>query len=87
MGDSKYMKKKLIEGLETLGFTCIEKDKYRGKIPKEETINNYYIDVILDLTHYPFKSPAVILKSINGCLLYTSPSPRDRQKSRMPSSA
>ena len=24
---------------------------------------------------------------INYCLLYTSPSPRDRQKSRMPSSA
>ena len=24
---------------------------------------------------------------INDCLLYTSPSPRDRQKSRMPSSA
>ena len=23
----------------------------------------------------------------DGCLLYTSPSPRDRQKSRMPSSA
>ena len=28
----------------------------------------------------PFDGP-------NGCLLYTSPSPRDRQKSRMPSSA
>ena len=26
-------------------------------------------------------------KSIQACLLYTSPSPRDRQKSRMPSSA
>ena len=25
--------------------------------------------------------------SANACLLYTSPSPRDRQKSRMPSSA
>ena len=25
--------------------------------------------------------------SIHSCLLYTSPSPRDRQKSRMPSSA
>ena len=25
--------------------------------------------------------------SYDGCLLYTSPSPRDRQKSRMPSSA
>ena len=24
---------------------------------------------------------------VTGCLLYTSPSPRDRQKSRMPSSA
>ena len=24
---------------------------------------------------------------VNNCLLYTSPSPRDRQKSRMPSSA
>ena len=24
---------------------------------------------------------------VQGCLLYTSPSPRDRQKSRMPSSA
>ena len=29
----------------------------------------------------------LILKRQNVCLLYTSPSPRDRQKSRMPSSA
>ena len=27
------------------------------------------------------------LVKCHGCLLYTSPSPRDRQKSRMPSSA
>ena len=27
------------------------------------------------------------IDTINSCLLYTSPSPRDRQKSRMPSSA
>ena len=27
------------------------------------------------------------INQINPCLLYTSPSPRDRQKSRMPSSA
>ena len=31
--------------------------------------------------------PQLSLDSIDGCLLYTSPSPRDRQKSRMPSSA
>ena len=30
---------------------------------------------------------ATELTSNNTCLLYTSPSPRDRQKSRMPSSA
>ena len=29
----------------------------------------------------------IVTGSIVGCLLYTSPSPRDRQKSRMPSSA
>ena len=28
-----------------------------------------------------------IFEQLNTCLLYTSPSPRDRQKSRMPSSA
>ena len=29
----------------------------------------------------------VEMYSVNGCLLYTSPSPRDRTRSRMPSSA
>ena len=28
-----------------------------------------------------------VAKEINACLLYTSPSPRDRTRSRMPSSA
>ena len=32
-----------------------------------------------------FKNP--IATAVSFCLLYTSPSPRDRQKSRMPSSA
>ena len=30
---------------------------------------------------------ASLLPELSDCLLYTSPSPRDRQKSRMPSSA
>ena len=33
------------------------------------------------------KRPNSYLARSNPCLLYTSPSPRDRQKSRMPSSA
>ena len=43
-------------------------------------------DVIYDIspTDTPFMSTVA---KTNACLLYTSPSPRDRQKSRMPSSA
>ena len=36
---------------------------------------------------YGTDSNRVTLRSEGSCLLYTSPSPRDRQKSRMPSSA
>ena len=35
----------------------------------------------------PFISGEFTVSDIKRCLLYTSPSPRDRQKSRMPSSA
>ena len=34
-----------------------------------------------------YKGQRVAINPITTCLLYTSPSPRDRQKSRMPSSA
>ena len=49
-----------------------------------------------ELTPIPFEGPHGglsefipdrIINDITSCLLYTSPSPRDRQKSRMPSSA
>ena len=33
------------------------------------------------------RTRATTISKVKGCLLYTSPSPRDRQKSRMPSSA
>ena len=43
------------------------------------------------LNYYPAVAEAfyrsIPLVVISACLLYTSPSPRDRQKSRMPSSA
>ena len=35
----------------------------------------------------PFPQAVATLVEAGACLLYTSPSPRDRQKSRMPSSA
>ena len=45
------------------------------------------IPVIIDYENNKsiFESGAILMYL--GCLLYTSPSPRDRQKSRMPSSA
>ena len=64
---------------------------------------NYFLDDAKDLCeiqgwYYQYKGMnSVSLKLLlalnnweqwrKGCLLYTSPSPRDRQKSRMPSSA
>ena len=40
---------------------------------------------VLILSFAEFNVPK--FKQISGCLLYTSPSPRDRTRSRMPSSA
>ena len=36
---------------------------------------------------FDYTSKGNLVAVISNCLLYTSPSPRDRQKSRMPSSA
>ena len=60
--------------------------------------NNIEIDIYraIDMAFHWFKKNNPKLESIcdkeimdqwYNCLLYTSPSPRDRQKSRMPSSA
>ena len=40
-----------------------------------------------DIEHFWEAQNAAIAKAIETCLLYTSPSPRDRTRSRMPSSA
>ena len=45
-------------------------------------------DKVINKSGYNINPDAKIkIKDIGPCLLYTSPSPRDRQKSRMPSSA
>ena len=54
---------------------CVSKNQLYGFNTKFKTkvIHNF-----VDTNFYPFSK---------ACLLYTSPSPRDREKSRMPSSA
>ena len=42
---------------------------------------------IAEVSPARFRGRLVAMNQLNICLLYTSPSPRDRQKSRMPSSA
>ena len=48
------------------------------KVKRGKTYHGLSLNIDMDLAPY---------RLINPCLLYTSPSPRDRQKSRMPSSA
>ena len=62
-----------------LGFTDSSNEIYTQEwIPNGETIKDWSrMMTVQVLYNYNTKS----------CLLYTSPSPRDRQKSRMPSSA
>src|SRR5674476_974270 len=43
--------------------------------------------ILREIAIQEMKHAASIIERIYYCLLYTSPSPRDRQKSRMPSSA
>ena len=68
---------------------------YKGYLIKEY-FANYFLhtsDITLDIANDKIKihsqttEPWKITLVDTGCLLYTSPSPRDRQKSRMPSSA
>ena len=52
------------------------------------TANVYvYCDLLEHIMVGDIKAPLLRIVNRTTCLLYTSPSPRDRQKSRMPSSA
>mgnify|MGYP003298955142 CR=1 FL=1 len=52
-------------------------DEARQKLEKKYKLSETQAKAIIEMR----------LRQLTGCLLYTSPSPRDRQKSRMPSSA
>ena len=65
---------------------------------KEETKNNNFLTKVCALLihaakideNYTDKEEEIIKRTLNElgiCLLYTSPSPRDKRQSRMPSSA
>ena len=50
-------------------------------------VEEIYIEDLRETFVRDFVFPMFRANTVYDCLLYTSPSPRDRQKSRMPSSA
>ena len=63
-----------------------------GEVRPSQVIFSYGVGALIDLPHLSVLVMGLDDWTVDGgisrvCLLYTSPSPRDRQKSRMPSSA
>ena len=57
-------------------------ERYRGSEFTVEFLQKLKIEVVVEDDRVE-----EVVKSIADCLLYTSPSPRDKRQSRMPSSA
>ena len=70
------------------GLTVIEGN---AEFDLKQFPNDSFDYVVLGQTLQAFINPEVVIKELlrvgNSCLLYTSPSPRDKRQSRMPSSA
>ena len=72
---NSYLNEPLAAEVELLDVQSLTAEDVRVRLATQEAFDRLGVD------------RAYFLTSINFCLLYTSPSPRDRQKSRMPSSA
>ena len=84
--------KDMVKTLNKLGGLHTEEDFYNQKTLFSKTITNSYRN--LKIHQCPLNSPGLVVlmmmamtEKLNICLLYTSPSPRDKRQSRMPSSA
>ena len=88
LADPPKKKEKTMEhpSIKSLGpkYGCnVLQEKTSHEVANDKSLPNdaYLISYIVDGQNY------LDLTRCKSCLLYTSPSPRDRQKSRMPSSA
>ena len=84
---SGYGKSSSVQLPRPINYMNIEAESYLPELLSKLHLNNVYL-----LGHSDGASIAAINSSLknnkyNICLLYTSPSPRDKRQSRMPSSA
>ena len=76
---------KVVRGIKPNLFTISRNGKEIDQQSSAADQQKWFEQTVLKMNYKSF-TQVVIIGSSN-CLLYTSPSPRDRQKSRMPSSA
>ena len=63
------------------------KNYVHGKFVRSESGKVYSIDLKEEKYEIPLTSKKDLRDAVTSCLLYTSPSPRDVEECRMPSSA
>ena len=68
-------------------MNAIEKEKIKKKLAEEIVETKQKVNKYKELTQPIAPENSIGRVSRMDCLLYTSPSPRDRTRSRMPSSA
>ena len=77
------------------GFPAVQREFAVDAVATQQIVSVYlFTFAVMSLLHGPLsdalgRKPIIVggLALFTACLLYTSPSPRDRTRSRMPSSA
>ena len=85
-GDCKQFSSNEIEKLEKHELNKIDVLHWRNSKINFDSLNELVVSLEKNTNNELLNTASTLHQHIN-CLLYTSPSPRDRQKSRMPSSA
>ena len=62
-------------------------DKAKGYYGRRKNVFRVAVQAVEKAGQYAYRDRKVRKRTFRGCLLYTSPSPRDSVVSRMPSSA
>ena len=79
-------KRQIRTNLNSQNFKLVKTPVNKTEVENWEEVIQHREDVFLEDFEL-FKNYLVVSERKEGCLLYTSPSPRDRTRSRMPSSA